>query len=291
MTDRADDVLASTSYGARCFVVTPIGPTDSTTRRATDGLIGSVLRPALENLGFSVFVAHEIAAPGSITRQVIEHLLVDELVVANLTGLNPNAMYELAVRHATRRPVVTLAEAGTTLPFDIADERTVFFVNDMEGVCELRSRLDEAVLLAISEKEPDNPVYRAAEGRVMREVVAKSDTEKYVLDRLSAIERAIARLDRTAESPPCSDESRFTYSIRTYAPSGKAIEIFNRQVRERTPVGRLSISADEVGQVQLIEVQSSRSIGYEIFAAAAKEAGLPVYQVDVTSVPRRPGDA
>ena len=45
----------------RCFVVTPIGSGGSTTRRAADGLINSVIKPVLERYGYQVYVAHEIS--------------------------------------------------------------------------------------------------------------------------------------------------------------------------------------------------------------------------------------
>lgn len=152
-----------------CFIVTPIGGNGSDIRRATDGVISSVIRPLLQSHGYETHVAHEISKSGSINRQIIKHILDDDLVIANLTGLNPNVMYELAVRHATAKPVLTISEEGTKLPFDVADERTIFYTNDMSGVSELTAQLDLAIQSIKTNESHDNPVTRASQRVVVPE--------------------------------------------------------------------------------------------------------------------------
>lgn len=180
----------------KAFVITPIGATDSTIRRSTDGLLQAVIKPVLTSLDLVVSVAHEISEPGSITHQVIRHLLDDNIVLANLTGLNPNVMYELAIRHSARLPVVIIAEIGTTLPFDVADERTVYFVNDMAGVEEFKPRLEQAVLQAMQGPEPTNPIYRVIAANIMREVKATGEVDKFILDRLESLDEKMAAISQ-----------------------------------------------------------------------------------------------
>ena len=177
-----------------CFIVTPIGNADSQTRRKAQGILDSVLKPVLYEKGYQVHVAHEISSLGSITKQVIEHLLKDDLVITNLTELNPNVMYELAVRHAVRKPVVTIAEEGTTLPFDISDERSIFYRNDMAGAFELVPKLKIAIDEAMKEKVSDNPIYRVAENILIKESSEIPSIEKVLMRRLDGIETIVSDL-------------------------------------------------------------------------------------------------
>lgn len=241
-----------------CFIITPIGPDGSPTRRKADGLINAVIKPVLKELGFEAFAAHEIAAPGSINKQVIEHILESEMVVANLTDLNPNVMYELAIRHAKRLPVVCVAEDGTKLPFDLVEERTVFYQNDMEGTEILKPKLKLAITSAIEEIEPDNPIYRAAKDVVMKEVVAKEDGTSYILSMFNELSQKIDSLNFKNKSTN-SDSGKLTkviFTFKTGSLKAKDYNSFIDKIRQISDLYALSVHSIEssIDRIELIFV-------------------------------------
>ncbi|MDT7857802.1 hypothetical protein RQM47_14215 [Rubrivirga sp. S365] len=101
---------SSESWDTTCFYITPIGEDGSEHRQHSDLFLRHIVEPALEEFGLRVVRADHIGKPGMITGQVIEHIVKSRLVVADLSYHNPNVFYELALRHATRRPTVQIIQ-------------------------------------------------------------------------------------------------------------------------------------------------------------------------------------
>ena len=264
----------------KCFVVTPIGAADSTTRRASQGLIDAAIRPILIEQGYEVFVAHEISTSGSITKQVLSHLLEDEMVVANLTGLNPNVMYELAVRHAKRLPVVSLAEEGTDLPFDISDERTIFYKNDMGGVESLKPKLVSAVESAEKDKNPDNPIYRAAKSIVIRESAETKDTDRYILDRLDSIEAAVNRSAHVGVNPSVKMNALTPVGLYVTAIGKKEnLDDFIQSLKNSRHVDSVHSLASKNGELNFIVKPNGSSIPESAIRVRAKKRDVDIVDI------------
>ena len=123
-----------------CFIISPIGSDGSEQRLHADLVLSSLIEPALQELGLTPVRADKISKPGMITGQVIDHLTRAKMVIADLSFGNPNVYYELALRHATRKPVVQLIRSSDPLPFDVGQFRTV--VVDMTSIYTLVPQLD-----------------------------------------------------------------------------------------------------------------------------------------------------
>lgn len=81
-----------------------------------------------------------------ISRQIIERLINADVVVADLSGHNPNVFYELAMRHAFTKPSILLYDPALPLPFDVKDLRAIPVTTDIRDASIARDLL--AAMLA-----------------------------------------------------------------------------------------------------------------------------------------------
>jgi hypothetical protein len=181
-----------------CFVIAPIGRAGSEHRKHADMLLNLIIRPTLEadSLGYKVVRADEEDDPGMITDKVIRRLINADLAIADLSFLNPNVFYELGIRHYTRKPIIHMAQKDTQLPFDTADQRTLFFDPfDWHEITAARNALHKLVLAVL---HPDYQVNTVVTRVQAAEQVAKSDNPLEML--VTSLSDRIDRLEADAKS-------------------------------------------------------------------------------------------
>jgi len=154
-----------------CFVVSAFGKTPED-KRARSQVLKHLIKKVLEPRGYEVKRADQISEEGLITNQIIEHLLDDDLVVADLTGHNPNVFYEIAVRHAARKPIVHLITRDESIPFDVGNQRAVQYALDDPDALETAQQELEQKIQAIEDRDFKafaNPITSVRDVSILRE--------------------------------------------------------------------------------------------------------------------------
>jgi hypothetical protein len=77
-------------------------------REISDQVYELILTPVVEDNGYTIDRADKIYELGQIPTQIIQRIYTADLVVADLTGYNPNVFYELAIRHFTKKPIIQI---------------------------------------------------------------------------------------------------------------------------------------------------------------------------------------
>ena len=129
-----------------CFVVSPIGETDSEIRSNADKLFKYIISPVCESCGFEPVRVDQINDSDSITQTIIDKLLSSELVIADISGHNPNVIFEMGYRKCTDKPIIHLKKKGETIPFDVNTVRTFEYdLTDLDNVEETKKRLEQTI--------------------------------------------------------------------------------------------------------------------------------------------------
>ena len=109
----------------RAFTIQQVGADNSPERKRADEIYNYIIVPAVRETGLEPYRADLDPSPGSIIAKMLSELLSARIVIADLTGHNPNVFYELGITHSFARPVISIADSRRSLPFDAKDERII----------------------------------------------------------------------------------------------------------------------------------------------------------------------
>lgn len=142
-----------------CFVMMPFG-------EWFDRYYQDIYAPAIKEAGFEPIRADELFTTGSVVEQIWEQIEKAKLLLADLSGKNPNVFYELGLSHAARKPVIFTAGAVDDVPFDLRHLRVITYdVREPEWAALLRKNVTDYLRNAIKEpgKSIPHPFRKMAE--------------------------------------------------------------------------------------------------------------------------------
>lgn len=99
----------------------------------------SAISNVVSGLGFKCTKGDDSKLSSNILTHIAEQIAKSRLVIANISGRNPNVFYELGLAHALGKPVIIVSESLSDIPFDINSSRILAFDDEKDLEVKLRS--------------------------------------------------------------------------------------------------------------------------------------------------------
>lgn len=204
-----------------CFVIMGFGEKkDPETNRTIDldKTYKKIIRPAVESCNYTCVRADEILDSGIIDRSMYALLYSAELVIADISTFNPNAIYELGIRHALKPfSTIIIREDKSNLPFDINHSRILSYshlgneISDTEAQRSVRELKN--LITAINENPTtDSPLYSYIP-KIQKPLLSNEDIQEIIGD-LKSKENTIFAL--TEKAKEYMNENRFSDAAETW---------------------------------------------------------------------------
>jgi hypothetical protein len=107
-------------HAATCFIVMPFGEEWSPE-------VHRILARACEAAGVRSVRGDDLFTPTDILEDIWQSINTSDFVVADITGRNPNVLYELGIAHTLAKPVLILSQHAADIPIDLATRRVILY--------------------------------------------------------------------------------------------------------------------------------------------------------------------
>jgi hypothetical protein len=206
-----------------CGIVMPISAIDGCAESHWADVL-EILGEAIEGAGFEANVVSNADDVGIIHKRIIQNLYDNPIVVCDVSGKNPNVMFELGLRLAFDKPTIIVKDDKTSYSFDTSAIEHLEYPRDLRfsKIVDFKEKL-AAKIKGTHERATSDPAYTTFLKHFGEFTVAKLDKkevsgQEYILEELRNIRFTIRRLERI-QIPREAHSERPTPSRRHLDPN------------------------------------------------------------------------
>lgn len=181
-----------------CGLVMPISSIDGCSEQHWSD-VKEILTEAVEGAGFKANLVSYADDVGIIQKRIIQNLYENPIVVCDVSGKNPNVMFELGMRLAFDKPTIIVKDDKTSYSFDTSPIEHLEYPRDLRftKIVEFKEALKEKVQATLKKSEED-PSYTTFLKHFGTFTVAKLDTkevskEDFIIEELKDLKKTVQR--------------------------------------------------------------------------------------------------
>lgn len=254
--------VASQDVGEQisCGIIMPISATTTHAESHWED-VQKLLHRAINEAGFVPKNVWESSSTDRISERIVGNIFNFPIVIADISDLNPNVMFELGLRLSSKKPTIVIANSGDTIPFDIRDFHVVLYPSDMNmlGMEEFFKKLSKSIKEKHAHFQSES--YVPFLSSVIIDVASPETREvglnELLLSRIEDISRRMAAIEVNTTAVPSSVAPRFSRRNRTSGsielsiPEDR-ISDFVSAAHELFEVDDVAVAAPADGQIDVM---------------------------------------
>lgn len=183
-----------------CGVVMPISAIDGCDESHWSEVLG-ILTDAIESVGYDANLVSNADDVGIIHKRIIQNLYVNPIVVCDISGKNPNVMFELGMRLAFDKPTIIVKDDETSYSFDTSAIEHIEYPRDLRfsKIVEFKNKLSSKIEGTIEKfrSDPENSTFLKHFGEFK---VAKIDRkevsgQEYIIEELKSLRADVRSME------------------------------------------------------------------------------------------------
>lgn len=179
-----------------CGIVMPISAIDGCNETHWNDVL-EIINDCIEEAGFDANLVSNADDVGVIQKRIIQNLYENPIVVCDVSGKNPNVMFELGLRLAFDKPTIIIKDDKTTYSFDTSPIEHLEYPRDLRfnKIEDFKTKLIDKIIKTDKKyKEDENFstfLKHFGEFKVAKIDKKEVSQQEFIMDEIKSLRRLI----------------------------------------------------------------------------------------------------